>query len=151
MASLEPIEYASVKPQRKAENLIVISLLAFVGFGGLFFVYVTLFMHGTGRVAASRRMATVAEISNLSQAVETFKNDVGQYPTSAEGLDALVTAPPGATGWSQYLREVPTDKWGRPYLYEFPNPKDPRTFQITSAGEDAVFGTTDDLNRATKP
>jgi len=101
---------------------------------------------GMRRVADARRMATQGEIFNLCDAIERFRSDVGRYPASAEGLQALVIQPPGVSGWKQYLQEVPTDKWGRPYRYEFPSPKDPRTFEITSAGEDGVFGTADDLN-----
>jgi general secretion pathway protein G len=103
-----------------------------------------------GRVEVARRKATIAEISYISLGVEAFKTDVGRYPTTAEGLEALVKCPVGVTGWRHpYLDAVPTDKWGRGYRYEFPSPTDPVDFQITSCGSDGDFNSADDINRAT--
>lgn len=69
----------------------------------------------------AKSKTAVVQIKDLEQAVELFKLDVGRFPTTAEGLDALVTNP-GATGWNgPYLRRgLPQDPWGNAYRYESP-------------------------------
>jgi general secretion pathway protein G len=63
------------------------------------------------------------QISELDKTVEMFRLDVGRYPTTAEGLQALVAKPPSANGWNgPYMKEVPADPWGNPYHYSNPGP-----------------------------
>jgi len=102
----------------------------------------------TGRVETARRNATIAELSHLKSAIDTFEVDNGRYPTSSEGLDALVACPPAFAGmgtWNQQLDAVPIDKWGTPYHYQGSDEVGDGHFQITSAGPDKVFGNDDDL------
>lgn len=63
------------------------------------------------------------ELSNLSAGLDLFKFDVGRYPTSQEGLDALMRAPPGADNWNgPYIKKTTgiTDPWRRKYNYRAP-------------------------------
>jgi len=63
------------------------------------------------------------EVSNLSAGLDLFKIDVGRYPTTEEGLGALVAAPPGAENWSgPYIKKTSglADPWGHPYYYRSP-------------------------------
>ncbi len=63
------------------------------------------------------------QISDLEQALEMYKLDVGHFPSSAEGLQALVDKPADAAGWNgPYLKKkkVPLDPWGNPYHYKYP-------------------------------
>lgn len=63
------------------------------------------------------------QIEDLVQATEMFKLDVGRFPTSNEGLQALVVEPTGVLGWNgPYLRrrELPKDPWGNDYQYRIP-------------------------------
>jgi general secretion pathway protein G len=59
------------------------------------------------------------QIADLEKSLELFKLDVGRFPTTEEGLDALVTKPASANGWNgPYLKGgVPNDPWGKPYKY----------------------------------
>ncbi len=62
-------------------------------------------------------------ISNLAAGLDLFKYDVGRYPTSEEGLEALVSAPHGVKNWNgPYIRRMTSlsDPWGNPYRYVFP-------------------------------
>jgi general secretion pathway protein G len=63
-----------------------------------------------------------AQIEAFSQALDQYRLDVGQYPTSEQGLSALRAAPAGVSKWQgPYLkRDVPLDPWGRPYVYQSP-------------------------------
>jgi general secretion pathway protein G len=108
----------------------------------------------TGRVAAARRGTTVATIAALSATVEAFKADTGRYPTAAEGLDSLLTAPAGLDEkWKgPYLPggRMPLDGWDHGFVYRFPGKANPADFEILSAGADGVLGTADDIDRTTK-
>ena len=60
------------------------------------------------------------QIADLDKALEIYKLDVGRYPTTEEGLEALVRKPGSANGWAgPYLKggAVPTDPWNHPYRY----------------------------------
>jgi general secretion pathway protein G len=63
------------------------------------------------------------EIANYSAGLDLFKYDVGRYPTSQEGLEALVKAPPTAENWNgPYLKTTTglNDPWGHPFVYRSP-------------------------------
>lgn len=81
------------------------------------------------------------QISDLEQALELFKLDVGRFPSQSEGLDALVRNPGSARGWNgPYLKkgEVPVDPWGHPYQYT--NPGRRAEVDIVSLGADNAPG-----------
>ena len=84
--------------------------------------------------------AAKAQIELLSTALDTFRLDVGRYPTSQEGLEALRTQPGGVERWDgPYLKkEVPLDPWGKPYVYKSPGEHGP--FDIVSYGADGTAG-----------
>lgn len=73
---------------------------------------------------------------------------MGAYPTTAEGLDPLVTKPRNSKGnWrGPYLDKIPIDPWGNAYRYVYPAKKNPETYEITSAGKDGKFDTKDDIS-----
>ncbi|MEE2565726.1 type II secretion system major pseudopilin GspG [Hyphobacterium marinum] len=66
------------------------------------------------------------QMASFATSLGFYRLDVGSYPDSGIGLDALVQAPSGATGWSgPYLNAengVPLDPWGEPYIYELVSP-----------------------------
>lgn len=62
------------------------------------------------------------QIRDLEQALEIYKLDVGRFPTSDQGLEALVREPSSSRGWNgPYLKkgELPDDPWGNPYEYNY--------------------------------
>lgn len=73
-----------------------------------------------GYLGSSRAKTAHVQIESLVTAMELFHIDVGRYPTSSEGLQALVKPTGNIPGWNgPYLTkgEVPQDPWGRPFLY----------------------------------
>ncbi len=70
----------------------------------------------TGRSEQARETAARTDISVLGGALDAYEIDNGKYPTSDEGLRALVEPPPSATNWkTAYIKGgVPQDPWGRP-------------------------------------
>jgi general secretion pathway protein G len=74
------------------------------------------------QVGKSQSKTARAQIEALDQALEQYRIDVGRFPSSAEGLQALTAAPAGEAAWAgPYLKKaVPKDPWGRPFLYQEP-------------------------------
>src|SRR5262245_26944311 len=76
-----------------------------------------------GYLGSSRTKAAKVQIESLTTALELYKVDIGRYPSTSEGLKALVASPPGVTSWNgPYLtkKDVPNDPWGKPYSYRSP-------------------------------
>lgn len=94
------------------------------------------------QVGKSQVKVAKAQIDALDKALDQFRLDVGRYPTSEEGLQALVTAPSNEPAWSgPYLKKgVPADPWGRPYLYAQPGSHG--DFDLLSYGKDGRAGGT---------
>jgi len=85
--------------------------------------------------------ATKLQIEDFSTALDAFRLDMGRYPTSAEGLAALVVQPSGATRWNgPYLRKnvIPKDPWGNEYQYRSPGQHG--AFDLYSLGADNAEG-----------
>ena len=82
-----------------------------------------------------------AQIEAFEKSLDTYRLDVGRYPTAEEGLAALMTAPASAGAkWNgPYLKKgVPPDPWGHPYQYRSPAAKG--EYEIVSLGKDGQPG-----------
>lgn len=99
------------------------------------------------RTDDARQAAAISDISAFSSALNMYKADTGQYPSSDQGLDALIHNP-GINGWNKpYLDNMSTmkmDPWGHPYVYKYPSDHG-QDFDIISAGMDGQMGTADDI------
>jgi general secretion pathway protein G len=78
-----------------------------------------------GRTGESRVAAAKVDISTLKQALNLYKLDNQRFPTTEQGLQALMQKPtsgPAANGWKAggYLEKLPKDPWGNPYQYMYP-------------------------------
>ena len=88
---------------------------------------------------------------SLKTSLVRYRIDLGDYPSTAEGIQALLTAPAGKTErWrGPYIdapgNRLPVDPWGEPYQYRFPGTKNPGSYDLYSKGPDKVDGTEDDL------
>jgi general secretion pathway protein G len=90
-----------------------------------------------GYLSSSRERTAKLQIESFSSALDLFFLDNGRYPTTGEGLQALVKRPPSADAWAgPYLKQnaVPADPWGHPYEYRVPGKSGP--YAITSLGPD---------------
>lgn len=98
----------------------------------------------TQEVAAAVQAART-DIATLELALGAFEIDTGRYPSTAEGIGALLAAPPGAAQWrGPYIRRTPQDPWGNSYAYKYPG-RAPRVIEIWSFGPDGKDGTADDI------
>ena len=94
------------------------------------------------RPEKARRVKAKADINTLQGQIGMFKADTGRFPTTAEGLAALV-ANPGVERWNKdgYLDKVPADPWGNAYIYLCPGRHG--DFDLISYGRDGEPGGTD--------
>jgi general secretion pathway protein G len=89
------------------------------------------------------------DFNAIGAALKTYKLNAGSYPTTQQGLKALVEKP-GATPvprrWTQLADAVPKDPWGNEYIYRFPGRRNSSEFEIISKGKDGMEGTDDDFS-----
>lgn len=94
-----------------------------------------------GRADDARVTAARTDVGNLMQALKLYKLDNMRFPTTEQGLQALVTKPtsePTPTNWKPYIDKLPSDPWGRPY--QFLNPGIKGEVDILSLGADGQPG-----------
>ena len=91
-----------------------------------------------GQLGGAKAKTAAVQIADLDKSLELFKLDVGRYPTTQEGLQALVTKPGAVNGWNgPYLKGgVPSDPWGNPYRYA----NNGGAIEIISLGADGAAG-----------
>jgi general secretion pathway protein G len=91
-----------------------------------------------GRTDEARRTKAAADIKAIEEALHLFKLDNGFYPSSGDGLNALVQRPANARNYSPdgYLPKLPVDPWGNPYAYF----SDGNDIVIKSFGADGTEG-----------
>lgn len=102
-----------------------------------------------GRTDQAREVAAAAHIQSIGNALDLYEMDNGFYPTSQQGLEALMTKPAGAPvpqNWRQpYLDRLPVDPWGTAYNYQQPGTHNQYGYDLWSSGKDAQSGTADDI------
>jgi general secretion pathway protein G len=91
----------------------------------------------------ARRTKAKVDIRSIQTALAMFKTDTGRFPTTSEGLQALVTNP-GIRGYGKegYLERVPLDPWGNKYIYISPGVHS-KDYDLLSYGKDGEPGGTD--------
>lgn len=92
-----------------------------------------------GQLGGAKSKTAGVQIADLEKALELYKLDVGRFPSTEEGLDALSKKPATVTaGWNgPYLKGgVPADPWGKPYRYAMTN----NAVEIVSLGADGAPG-----------
>ncbi len=105
-----------------------------------------------GKSDEAKQVAARADIKNYSTALGLFELDTGSYPTTAQGLEALVSSSKSGADSSRwkgpYVSSVKDDPWGSPYVYRFPAADNPRGFELISHGPNLVEGGGDDITEA---
>ncbi|MBP7142421.1 MAG: type II secretion system major pseudopilin GspG [Opitutaceae bacterium] len=98
-----------------------------------------------------KKIAGMFVKSSLSGPLMQYRMALGEYPSTAEGIAALVTAPAnkGERWAGPYIEakdgKVPLDPWGEPYQYRYPGTKNKGSYDLWSKGQDKADGTDDDI------
>ncbi len=101
-----------------------------------------------GNQDSAKLQATAIEITSIEQTLDLYALKAGQYPTTEQGLEALVTMPeiePVPRNYPEggYLKKVPVDKWGNEY--QLVSPGEMGKYDLFSMGPDGEAGTEDDI------
>ena len=102
----------------------------------------------TGRAESARQAAAQADIkANIALALDLYELDNGAYPTTEQGLQALLSKPGNAPNWKgPYLKGgLPRDPWGNPYGYASPGQHSRDGYDLYSKGPDGAEGGEDDI------
>ncbi|WP_153118083.1 type II secretion system major pseudopilin GspG [Rhodocyclus tenuis] len=93
------------------------------------------------QLGKSERSTAKAQIEGFARALDAYRLDLGHYPATAHGLNALVIRPAGEVKWNgPYLQKaVPSDPWGNAYTYRSPA-QDGGDFDLLSYGRDGIPG-----------
>jgi general secretion pathway protein G len=100
-----------------------------------------------GNVEIAKHTAVTADVQALGTQLKLYESMNGFFPTTEQGLQALVTPPesdPKPARWYQLFKEVPKDPWHNNYVYRCPGVKNPGGYDLFSAGPDRIADTTDD-------
>lgn len=108
-----------------------------------------------GRSKEARIVAAKQTIAGtFGIAMDLFEQDTGRYPSTEEGLEALIRNPQIVNWHGPYLKSntIPKDPWGRQYKYSYPSEitNSEYLYDIVSAGPDGIFGNKDDVSNHEK-
>jgi general secretion pathway protein G len=123
------------------EMVIVLGIIAMILGGAIF---------SMNKIGNSAKLSQVeSDFKSFESALAMYKLNAGSFPTTQQGLNALVAKPsstPVPRRWVQVMSKVPKDPWGTEYGYRFPGKKRANDFEMFSKGEDGIEGTPDDLS-----
>lgn len=93
-----------------------------------------------GQLGEGQKKTATNQAYEIGKSLELYKLNNGRYPTTAEGLQVLVTPPKG----KPIMDALPKDPWGADYIYTIPGQKNASKYDIRSKGQDGQEGTEDD-------
>lgn len=131
----------SMKARRRVSGFTLVELLVVLAILGMLAALVG--PQVLNQLGGAKSKSATIQIRDFEQALELYKLDVGRFPRSGEGLEALVRQPSGAKGWNgPYLKkdELPMDPWGNPYEYRVSGSR----IEIISYGADGRAGGSDE-------
>lgn len=103
-----------------------------------------------GRTRRAKVIMAKNDLKTIETALGGYEMEVGDYPTTDQGLKALVERPSDVPeeDWQQHLKDVPVDPWKSEYVYK--KPGEHGDFDLVSMGPDGKANTDDDINNWTK-
>jgi len=91
------------------------------------------------QLGGARKNVAAQQVERLGSVLDLYKLDVGTYPTTEQGIAALVSKPSDVDNWNgPYLKgeQSPKDPWNHPWLYTSPSERPGHDYDLCSAGPD---------------
>ncbi|MFN5512582.1 MAG: type II secretion system major pseudopilin GspG [Burkholderiales bacterium] len=139
MTSSDGLRSSSLPASRRAGGFTLIELMVVIMILGVLAALVV--PRVMSRPDEARAIAARQDIAQVMQALKLYRLDNGRYPSTEQGLQALVTRPssgPAADNWKSYLDKLPKDPWGRPYQFLSPGVRG--EIDVFSLGADGQSG-----------
>jgi general secretion pathway protein G len=134
-----------MKIRRKQQGFTLLEIMIVVG---IIVILLGLAISKIGNPTGfAKQTAVRADVQAIGTQLQLYESMNGFYPTTEQGLQALVTQPttdPSPTRWYQLFKQVPKDPWGSEYIYRCPGQRHPESYDLYSAGPDRKADTTDD-------
>jgi len=135
-------DYAMTPRLKRQDGFTLIEIMVEILILGLLATLVVQSLRGATDKA--KRTKAMADIAELKTALDRYYIDNGSYPTTEQGLQALVTPPSQGSNSAQatnyeeggYIRRIPLDPWSNPYVYQ----SDGNTYTLKSLGADGAEG-----------
>jgi general secretion pathway protein G len=126
--------------QKPPEGFTLLELLVVIAILGLLIGLVA--PAALRQLGSARTSVAKQSIERIGSILDMYKLDVGDYPTTDQGLRALVDQPSGVTNWNgPYVKgAVPIDPWNHPYVYRSPSSRSGRDFDLCSEGPSSTGG-----------
>jgi general secretion pathway protein G len=132
---------AAARSDRRERGFTLLELLVVLAILGLLIGLVA--PRAIGILGSSKQKIARIEIERIAGNLDIYKLDVGSYPTSDQGLQALINRPQGAERWNgPYSKgdKVPEDPWGHPYGYRSPSQRPGHEYDLYSLGPSGQAG-----------
>jgi general secretion pathway protein G len=130
----DPVDLAE-KLRQKQRGFTLLELLVVLAILGLLIGLVA--PAALRQLESSKEKITHQSIERIAGVLDIYKLDIGTYPTTEQGLAALIARPSGVTRWNgPYLKgeNVPEDPWGRPFIYHNPSQRAGHEYDLYSLG-----------------
>ena len=143
MSAIHTLQYPDTTRARLARGFTLIEIMVVITILGVLAALIV--PRVVGRTDDAKIAAAKQDIASIMQALKLYRLDNGRYPTTDQGLQALITKPttePVPSNWKQggYIERstVPTDPWGEPYKYLSPGIRG--EIDVFSLGRDKANG-----------
>ncbi len=126
----------STSQTKRQRGFTILELLVVLAIMGLLIGMVA--PYAMRQLGSAKNMIAAQSIARITEVLDIYKLDVGTYPTTEQGLAALISAPAGVRGWDgPYLKpaKIPLDPWGKPFYYRSPSHRQDHEFDVYSYGE----------------
>jgi general secretion pathway protein G len=137
----KPLPLSCPQARDRQAGFTLLELLVVLGILGLLIGLVApAALHQFGGAKQKIAQQSVERIAGI---LDIYKLDVGHYPTTEQGLQALITQPANESRWNgPYVKgdKVPEDPWGRPFLYRVPSQRPNHDYDLYSLGADGQPG-----------
>ena len=140
----DPVDLAE-DPRQRQRGFTLLELLVVLAILGLLIGLVA--PAALRQLESSKEKIAHQSVERIAGVLDIYKLDVGTYPTTEQGLLALIARPSGVTRWNgPYLKgeKVPEDPWGRPFIYHNPSQRTGHEYDLYSLGRTGQPGGTGD-------